>query len=336
MDDAVVLDRHIDFITRLGAAYDGHPDLAYVDLGSIGWWGEWHMSRCKANALPTIESRRRVVDAYLSAFRKTPLLIGIGGQECTAEAVEKGAGWRADSLGDLGSFSGKWNHMRDIYPAAIRRHRLEGAWKHAPISFEPPHTLAEFVEKGWPVRHIFNYALALHGSTFNGKSAVIPDDEVFHDELRRFLRRLGYRLVLEELAHPAAGRAGAPFDMSMKWRNVGSAPCYRPYRLAYRLTGRDGYRRVVVGRVTVDEWLPGSVALFADGFLDSAPDLPPGPLCDVTESVQLPDDLPEGECELAIGVVGEGGEVPVVQLGINGRAADGWYPLSRFRVDRRE
>ena len=26
----------------------------------------------------------------------------------------------------------------------------------------------------------------------------------------------------------------------MKWQNTGSAPCYRPYRLAYRLQRQDG------------------------------------------------------------------------------------------------
>ncbi len=332
LDNPVVLDRHVDFIRRLGAALDGHPGIAHIDLGSIGWWGEWHMTRCKTASLPSLESRHRVIDAYVDAFRKTPLLMLIGAEECTAYAVKKGAGWRADSLGDLGSFSDKWNHMRDIYPAAIRTHGLGDAWRQAPVAFEPPQTLAEFVEKGWPARHIFNYALALHGSTFNGKSAPIPDNPAFHDELRRFLRRLGYRLVLEEFVHPATVQPGASFDVTMKWRNAGSAPCYRPYRLAYRLTGPDGFRSVVVGGVTVDQWLPGSVKLFTKDFLEAAPDLPPGPLNDVTDRFQIPADAPEGEYELAIGVVDVKGEKPVVQLGIAGRSADGWYPLSRLDI----
>ena len=41
LDDAVVLHRHLEFIKRLGEAYDGHPDVDHVDIGSIGWWGEW-------------------------------------------------------------------------------------------------------------------------------------------------------------------------------------------------------------------------------------------------------------------------------------------------------
>ena len=47
MDDPVVLKAHLDFIERLGEKYDGHPDIDHVDLGSIGWWGEWHLSGSK-------------------------------------------------------------------------------------------------------------------------------------------------------------------------------------------------------------------------------------------------------------------------------------------------
>jgi hypothetical protein len=44
LDDPITLQRHLDFIRRLGERYDGHPDIAHVDLGSNGWWGEWHLS----------------------------------------------------------------------------------------------------------------------------------------------------------------------------------------------------------------------------------------------------------------------------------------------------
>jgi hypothetical protein len=254
--------------------------------------------------------------------------------ECIGYAVSHGTGWRADSLGDLGSFSPKWNHMRDAYPAAIKRHNLQDAWQAAPVSFESPNSVAEFVKKGWPTRSIFNYALALHGSSFNGKSAPLPAEAKFREELDRFLGRLGYRLVLRELAHPAQATAGAPLEVAMHWQNVGSAPCYRPYRLAYRLTGTDGPHRIAVGTATVHRWLPGSIELFTPDFPENVPDLPPGEIHEVTDAVKLPTDLPPGEYKLAIGIVGETTETPVVRLAIEGRDPDGWYPLSTLKVVR--
>jgi hypothetical protein len=332
MDDPIVMDAHLAFIKRLGARYDGHPDIDHLDLGSIGWWGEWHLSGSKTCKLPTLENRRKVVDAYLAAFKKTRLVMLLNGKECTAHATARGAGWRADSLGDLGSFSSTWNHMRNAYPEWIRATGVQDVWTNAPIAYEPPGAVSEFAEKGWPLRWIFNYGLACHGSLFSGKSGKLPETPQFRQELERFLKRLGYRLVLKELRHPA--QAGGTLDVAMKWQNVGSAPCYRPYRVACRLTNVKGCSVVIVGQTTVNHWLPGSVELFTEAFFKEVPDLPPGPVYEVSEALALPADLAAGTYTLSVAVVDEA-TVPVVRLAIKGRAADGWCPLSKVEVVRR-
>lgn len=334
LDDPAVLQRHLDFIQRLGQAYDGHPDIDHIDLGSVGWWGEWHLSGSKKCRLPTLAHRQEIVEAYLKAFPRTPLVMLIGGKECLQQAVRGGAGWRADCLGDLGGFSRNWCHMRKGYPVYFKEARLEEAWKTAPVAWESCWDMRRWVKEGWSLRYIFNYALALHGSYINNKSAPLPPGPEVREELERFLGRLGYRLVLQELRHEALAQAGKELKLNMKWRNMGSAPCYRPYRLAYRLADGQGYQRVLISKVTVNRWLPGSVALFSEEFLKQPPDLPPGPTVDVGDAIALPADLPAGKLTLSIGVVGENSDKPLVRLGIQGRAADGWYPLSTLKVGK--
>ena len=334
LDDPIVLNAHLHFIERLGQRYDGHPDIARLDLGSVGWWGEWHLSGSKNCKMPTLDHQMKVVDAYLAAFTDTPLVMLINGKECTTYATQHGTGWRADSLGDLGSFSPTWNHMQNGYPEWIRQTQAEIAWKNGPIAFEPPAAVSEFVEKDWPLRWIFNYGLAVHGSSFSGKSGRLPDDDHFRQELERFLRRLGYRFVLNELKHPSETRPGDNFPLAMKWQNVGSAPCYKPYRVAYRLTDGDGDHYVFVGSVTAEKWLPGEIELFTEEFFKEPADLPPGEIVDVADSIRLPDDLSPGAYTLSLAVVGEEDTKPVVQLGIEGRSDDGWYPLSTITVTR--
>ena len=333
LDDPVVLQRHLDFIQRLGQRYDGHPDIAHVDMGTVGWWGEWHMSGSNC-AMPTMQNRQRIVDAYLQAFRKTPVLMLVGGGQSLTYAAERGAGWRADCLGDMGGFSRTWCHMRMAYPQAVAEQGIGDAWKTAPVAWETCWDMRKWVDEDWSLRYIFNYALALHGCCINNKSAPLPAGEDVRPELERFLRRLGYRLVLVRLQHPAAARPGEKLPLNMQWQNTGSSPCYRPYRLAYRLTGADGYEKVFVGDVTVNHWLPGSIELFTEEFFKQPPDLPPGEVTPVDDTIALPADTPTGEYTLALAVVGEQTTTPVVQLGIAGRAADGWYPLSTIRVVR--
>ena len=333
LDDPKILAAHLDFIRRLGARYDGHPDLDHVDLGSVGWWGEWHMSESRGAPMPTAETQKRIVDAYLSAFRHTPLVMLIGGGPMLRYAVEQGTGWRADCLGDMGGFSQSWCHMRNAYPVELPQANAVDAWQTAPVAWETCWDMRKWVESGWPLRYIFNYALALHGSQINNKSAPLPAGQEVQAELRRFLQRLGYRLILKQLKHPRRVRAGQRLSVQMAWQNVGSAPCYRPYHVAYCLSDAQGTDHVFVSQITVERWLPGSVPLFTPEFLRDPPDLPAGEIVQADDQIQLPADLPSGDYRLAIGIVEPSTRQPVVQLGIEGRTESGWYPLSKITVE---
>jgi hypothetical protein len=326
------LDAHLDFIKRLGIRYDGHPDIDHIDLGTVGWWGEWHMSGSKAGKMPTMDNRKKIIDAYLNAFSKTTLLMLIGGRECLTYAAERGAGWRADCLGDMGGFSKNWCHMCNAYPQLVRSSGVENAWKTAPIAWETCWDMRRWVKEDWSLRYIFNYALAFHGSCINNKSAPLPQGENVRPEIERFLRRLGYRFVLRELRHPGRVKKGASMRLKMKWQNIGSAPCYKPYRLAYELTDGGEYSKTFIGNTTVNEWMPGSVDVFTEEFLREPPELPPGNIIEVAEHIELETNMPSGRYRLAIGVVREDSHEPIVRLAIKGRAKDGWYRLSEVEV----
>ncbi len=331
MDNPAVLKAHLDFIKRLGEKYDGHPDIDHVDLGSIGWWGEWHLSGSAKCKLPTLENRMKVVDAYLGAFKKTPLLMLIGGGDCLKYACGHGTGWRADCLGDMGGFSRTWCHMLQGYPTYIRESGIQDTWKTAPVAWETCWDMRKWVKDGWSLRYIFNYALACHASVVNNKSAPLPQGQNVRPEIERFLRRLGYRFVLKELKHPAQVRAGAKLELSMKWQNVGSAQCYKPYYLSYRLDNGKDTEWGFDGDVKVNCWLPGSIELFTPEFFKMPKDLPQGEINAVGDSIDIPADLPVGRYTLSIAVV-DSLMNPVLRLGIKGRADDGWYPLSKIQV----
>lgn len=333
LDNLEVLAAHLDFVKRLGARYDGHPDIDHIDLGSVGWWGEWHMSRSSNAPMPKPETQKKIVDAYLAAFRETPLVMLIGGGPMLKHATKHGTGWRADCLGDMGGFSRTWCHMRMAYPQRLPEAEAMDAWKTAPVAWETCWDMRKWVDEGWSLRFIFNYALGLHGSVVNNKSAPLPEGENIRPEVERFLRRLGYRLVMKELKHPSTARPGEKIQLAMKWQNAGSAPCYKPYRVAYRLSN-EGCEKVFVGKVTVNNWLPGSIELFTEDFFKEPKDLPPGEVRDVADTIALPKDIPAGTFSLSVGIVGLDEEQPVVQLGIQGRDKNGWYSVSTVTISR--
>ncbi|GAB4141801.1 MAG: DUF4832 domain-containing protein [Thermogutta sp.] len=332
LDDPATLQAHLDFIRRLGKKYDGNPDIDHIDLGSVGWWGEWHLSATEGLSMPSPENLRKVIDTYLEAFRNTPLLMLMDGPEMLGYAVGKGTGWRADCLGDMGGFTRNWCHMRNAYPQTLTGAKALEAWKTAPVAWETCWDIRKWVQEGWSLRYIFDYALALHASYINNKSAPLPDDPAVHEEIRRFLRRLGYRLVLREWVHASTAIAGDSVTIRMTWQNVGSAPCYRPYPVAIRLRNEQGVQHICVTEFTVNCLMPGTVVPFTDDFMKQPPELPPGEPLTMEIGIPLPATLPPGDYEVSAAVLDEQSRVPTVRLAIAGRESDGWYPLSRLSV----
>src|SRR4029078_11347962 len=104
MEDPIFQKAHFRFIEELGKRYDAHPDLDLVDIGTVGLWGEWHMSSTNV-PLPSPETRRKIIDAWRGAFSRTPKVMLIGDVDGMRHATHNGCGWRADCLGDMGGFS---------------------------------------------------------------------------------------------------------------------------------------------------------------------------------------------------------------------------------------
>lgn len=234
----------------------------------------------------------------------------------------------------MGGFSKSWCHMLNGYPAYIRDAGIQDVWKTAPAAFETCWDMRKWVSEGWSLRYIFNYALAGHASIINNKSAPLPPGANVRGEIERFLRRLGYRLVLREFQNSPTAKPGQKLELAMKWQNVGSAPCYKPYRLAYRLSRTDGYGKVFISPVAVNRWLPGSIEMFMPDFFKQPGDLPPGPLVSVSDSISMPADVPAGRYTLSIAVVDAASSSPIIKLSIKGRAPDGWYPISNVEIVR--
>ena len=64
------------FIAAFGAEYDGDPRIAFVQLGLVGFWGEWH-TWPHTEWFPSVEIQNEVLNAYASAFPTTHLQVRI-------------------------------------------------------------------------------------------------------------------------------------------------------------------------------------------------------------------------------------------------------------------
>jgi hypothetical protein len=294
-----------DMIRAFGKRYDGHPSLESVDLSIVGAWGEG-----SGSAELTQKTREALVDTYLEAFQKTPLVMLLTDAKTNSYGIsKKPVGWRVDCLGDMGGFSPTWNHMFDSYPEGIINFGMQDAWKKAPVSFEVCWVMQTWKNNGWDVDYIIDQSLKWHISSFNAKSSAVPDE--WRPQVNRWLNKMGYRFVLRKFTYPGTTKPQSKIEFTSWWENKGVAPCYKPWPLALRLKGAQ-HTEVFETDADIRNWLPG------DAVYDSA--------------VFVPANMPVGEYNIAVALVDPQTRDPKVKLAIAGMEPDGWYTLGKIKI----
>jgi hypothetical protein len=195
-------------------------------------------------------------------------------------------------------------------------------WTHAPIQLEVCGTVQGWHDRGYSadspdgeVYRTFQWALDQHAAVLNAKRGPIPADYV--PAMEELLRRNGYRYVIDRFNHHGTVEAGSDTTFVSTWQNLGVTPSYTRRTLAYRLRGADD-TRVIESAADVRTWLPGR--------------------WDVIDTVPVPSDLPASDYFVDVAIVDRAGTapdtrpLPPLHLGIEGRSADGWYPLSQLTV----
>jgi uncharacterized protein DUF4832 len=302
--DPVVESAYFALLQALGKRYDGQPGFGPIDIGSIGAWGEGHQWAAQPGfPLPSNAVWEQYIDQVFANFPNEIKLFGIANYTAQAPvmayALSKGAGWRADDLGD------PW-HYQNLYPQILTAAGATNAWQTAPVYYEMGTDFAHLTPDQMAAS--VNYALATHASVIGNDGKGVPASEM--PEFNYLLTHIGYRFVLNSLSYfdNVSGTLSLNFDMS----NVGVAPRYGNEVLAAQL--KDASGNVVLTQstgVAVKNWLPGEYAL--------------------ATSTDLTGVAP-GTYSFSIGVVDPVTLKPTIQLAIQGEDSFGWYPMGVVNV----
>jgi hypothetical protein len=294
-------------VAAAGERYDGHPDLDSVDISSVGYWGEgW------SPYMPAFEVQKKLVDIWLEAFKRTPLLMNFDEEKALAYGTEHGTGWRLDCWGDMRTSSDDAffpSEMLDVYPQQIVRAGIQDVWQRSPVSLEACWVPAYWQRQGWDLNYIMAQALRWHVSSVNIKSSAIPPE--WKQAFDEFQKKIGYRFILRRLEYPTVVRAGTMQLIHMWWLNAGVAPVYRAYELALELRSAGSSAEIKLP-VDVRNWLPG------DAVFDG--------------TIYIPDSLPQGSYRLRLALLDPRTGQPAIKLAIAGLEPDGWYDLASLEV----
>lgn len=254
-DDPVFLEKLEAFLAAFAARYDGDPDVAFVDVGSYGVWGEGHLWASTGRTYPP-STLIRHIDLHRKYFTRTLLVAnddwGGQGEGIIEHAQAAGLGLRDDSI------------MVQPPPNSYFNGAMAQAfWPTVPTILESEH-YGPSVERGaWGDGSKYIEAM----EEYHASLASIhwwPDE--FLAECRPLIDamnlRLGYRLLPVEVSWPESLTIGEALPLTWSWRNAGVAPCYAGGWPAITLTDAAGG----LAAVYVDEGLDvGALPVGAPG-----------------------------------------------------------------------
>ncbi len=239
-EDPVFLEKVENFVRAMALRYDGNPNVAFIDIGHFGMWGEGHTVRTSPVHGRTwgIETQKKFIDLYCRHFKRTQLCISDDYAGPTEPgfrfpimdyAFSKGVTMRDDSLlvsrppeqwyhADMAQLF--WPEMPVILEHAQYGHALEwGTW-----------------DSDLLVRSIEEY----HASYMSIHWFPYEQLEGTREAVDRINRRIGYRLRCEEVRWPETVDIGEEFEIVSTLSNAGVAPCYAGGYLCYTLKDKKG------------------------------------------------------------------------------------------------
>lgn len=226
-DDPVFLKKLDAFLAAMAARYAGNPDVAFIDVGSFGLWGEGH-TQMSSGWIPEPRMReivRRHIDLHRKHFPHERLAISddvIGHNTpgphhpLTDYALSQGVSLRDDSI-LVQPPPLEWFH------AGL----AQAFWPRLPVILEHEHYGSSKARGAWGDGSLLLKAVEDYHASYMSihwwPRVELEENRELVDTINR---RMGYRLELRELGWPRQAGIGKPFTVQARWANVGVAPCY--------------------------------------------------------------------------------------------------------------
>ena len=313
-DDPIFLEKLDHFLAAAGARYDGRPEVAFIDVGTFGVWGEGHTFHTTKLGY-TAETVIRHIDLHRKHFPHTLLAANDDyvsqdrGQASIDHAAAHGLTLRDDSI-LVQPPPRSWFHAE----------MAQAFWPTVPVIVESEHYGSSKAKNAWGDGNLYFEAV----EDYHASMASIhwwPHE--FLDEQRPIIdainQRLGYRLQLTAASWPAELRLGDRLEVSMTWRNAGVAPCYRGGHPSLSLRDEQGG---LAGVFVLDGLQFGDLPVAAPGEAETRT---------VTRGFDLPYGIRPGTYTVQV-AAGDSMGTPIFNLPLADGDATQRYPLGKLTI----
>ncbi len=321
--DELLIAEHERVIAALAKRYNNNPDIAFIQLGSLGHWGEWHCwpyaeeESGPSGAFPGLSVSDRFVSHYVKYFSADKLTM----RRPTWMGKDNGMGLFNDMFGEVPSTEAKdwgwlwWinngyeDDLGQLQPA------MPDFWKKNVSGGEFANGNAALYLTDDTISETIRLAKVSHSSWMGPCCpASLEYNGIYQKHIDALAKNMGYRFVIESVAHEEKVLAGTTLSVNMTWQNEGVAPFYFNWPIAVGLADENSV--VTYNTVTEDirEWLPGSYEVKAEHV--------------------IPENISEGEYTLVVAIIDPATNKPGIKLAIEGLREDGWYGLDKVVVGK--
>jgi hypothetical protein len=266
--DPVFLEKLENFHRAFAARYDGKPWVEYLDIGSIGEWGEGHTAYSGWKDIP-VDVVKKHVDMYRRCYKKSVLIISDDfiGQRDTDDGADyeiyhyclgKGIGFRDDSANVA------WYKILGFGPSCIRSPELYSkVYKELPVVLESDHYGDVVKANLWNNGSGLEKAIHETHATFIGFH-YYPREWLKENNMLagRLANLSGYWYFPKFAMLPDTIRTVSDKNyIRITWENHGVAPAYHRYNLYVKLLNKKNGTSFVQQLTESDNrtWLPGEI-----------------------------------------------------------------------------
>lgn len=232
-NNEILIEYHKKAIEALANKYGNDDFFIYIELGSIGHWGEWHVNYEEGvEKLPDYEIRKQYITPYTENFKNSTFLM----RYSIGESKEYNCGLYNDMLGDMEEteywFDGmNGNQIWDQTNKNELVNNLE-TWKVLPIGGE----FASSYDNSYFLKEHLDITLLLlkkSHQSFIGPKIIIDEknSEDYSKAMNEILKILGHRIYAQEVEIEQIN--GQKLKITANITNSGIAPIYEETQLAF-------------------------------------------------------------------------------------------------------
>lgn len=238
-ENELFVEKHRQAIYALGEAFGSDDFFCYIELGSLGHWGEWHVNYEQGvTRLPDYSIRQLYIEPYLTAFPNAQYLL----RYPLVDASLNGFGLYNDMTGDYDETlywiqqmnGGVWEQT-----GLEEQANCTEVWKSHPIGGEFASSYDDRVFL------IDSFDLTLEGiqeshQSFIGPKIIIDesDNSSYSEAIEKILKCLGYRFSVSRVTLDFTGKE--TLTAVCTFTNDGIAPIYQQYQVVLYIYDEDG------------------------------------------------------------------------------------------------